>query len=74
MKTELTADQAIKRKMSMVDVVRYYAPKATLEFCDYFIWEETCYPISTEIAIKQIYEAYKKGRFKRAALSTEQPK
>ena len=57
-KEELTADIAINCKMSPIDCVRYYKEEISDEEADFIIWEKTCYPISTEVFLKQLYNIF----------------
>ena len=40
------------------EVIRYFKPDATDEEVDYILWEETCYPMSTEETLKQLNEIF----------------
>jgi hypothetical protein len=51
---ELTLEYVISNKMSAIDCVKHFKPEWTNEECDFFIWEHTCFPSSTEFMIKQI--------------------
>lgn len=50
---ELTSKE-VEGKMSWTDVVKYYRPKWSDEECDTYLWEETCYPFSSESTLLQI--------------------
>jgi hypothetical protein len=43
-------------KMSWAECIRYYRPDWSDEQCDYFLWNETCYPFDGETTLKQINE------------------
>lgn len=64
MKEELTFEKAKENKFTMIDVVKYYFPNYDDKTCDYIIWEKTCFPMSTDIAFRQIYEIYLKSKDK----------
>lgn len=44
--------------MNLLQIVRYYFPNMTDTDIYTFIWNETCYPFSTEVMLDQIYEHY----------------
>jgi hypothetical protein len=46
---------------SMVEVVQRYWPEATDQQANFIIWEMTCFPMNTEIALKQLYDLYRSG-------------
>lgn len=52
----LTTETAIKNKMSPIDCVKYFRPDWTDDQCDYYLWEETCFPMNTDIWISQLNE------------------
>lgn len=56
MKERLTLEQA--KEMTWVQLVEYYFPKWTSQEVDYFIWNETCFPFATQVALDQLYEYY----------------
>jgi hypothetical protein len=47
-------------EMSMLDCVQYYFPKVTKKEADYILWEDTCYPFSTDEILNQLWELYNK--------------
>ena len=51
---KLTLEYALKNKFTPIDCVKYFNPKWTNELCDFYLWEETCFPLSTETLIKQL--------------------
>lgn len=51
--------KSITKDSTWHDTVRYYFPNATDEECDYILWEETCFPLSGEETLKQLWEVYK---------------
>lgn len=53
MKEPLTFEM-VQNKMSAQACIKYYRPDWTDTECDYYIWNETCYPFSTEKFIEQI--------------------
>lgn len=59
LRTKLTWSK-VKNKMNMIDCVQYYFPKVTKEEADYLIWEDTCFPFSTDKALDQLWEMYNK--------------
>lgn len=56
MKELLTIEYITANKMSFIDAVQYFKPEWTIEQCDVYLWEHTCYPFSTEMVIKQLNE------------------
>jgi len=57
---KLTTIRVTEGKFSWYDCIRHYYPDATDEECEYILWEETCYPFSTEKAIEQIWKYFNK--------------
>ena len=55
----LTLDYAITNKFTPYDCVRFFNPKASDDLCEFIIWEQTCFPFSSEIMIKQLNETFK---------------
>ncbi len=51
---KLTLKYAIENKFTPIDCVKYFKPEWTDEECDFYLWEFTCYPFSTEILIEQL--------------------
>jgi hypothetical protein len=54
MKEPLTLEQAIERRYTPIDCVKYYRPNWTNKQCDVYLWENTCYPMSNEILLEQL--------------------
>lgn len=54
----LTVEYAIKNKFTFVDCIKYFNPSWTNEECDFYLWECTCYPFSTEDVIKQLNQKF----------------
>ena len=57
-KSELTLQMAIKKKMTGVKAVKYYNKNISDKLADNILWEETCYPFSNEMFLKQLYQFY----------------
>ena len=55
---KLTEEYAIKHKFNHIDCVKYFRPDWTDDFCNFYLWEKTCFPFSTEIMIKQLNEKF----------------
>lgn len=51
---KLTLKHAIENKFTPIDCVKYFKPEWTDEECDFYLWEFTCFPFSTEILIEQL--------------------
>ena len=51
---ELTLEYALKNKFTAIDCIKYFNPNWTDEQCDFYLWEHTCFPFSTETLIKQL--------------------
>lgn len=58
MKEKLTLEQA--KDMTWGQLIGYYFPKWTKQEIDWFIWNQTCYPFSTQKTLDQLYEYYLK--------------
>jgi hypothetical protein len=56
MKQKLTTEQV--EKMTWNEIIRYYFPGATDEYCDYLLWSETPFPFNNEKAMEMIYKKY----------------
>lgn len=56
LKAPLTIEMVIANIMSANECVKYFRPDWTDEECDYYVWNETCYPFSTEKFIEQLNE------------------
>lgn len=41
-------------KMTYQDAIRFFRPDWNDEQCEFYLWEETCYPFSTEVLIEQL--------------------
>lgn len=52
---ELTEEIAIDMKLTPAQCVRYYKPDWSDQECDYFVWNQTCFPFSNETFLKQLY-------------------
>lgn len=50
----LTIEYIITNKFTAIDCVKYFKPNWTNEECDFFLWEHTCFPCSTEFMVKQL--------------------
>ena len=50
----LTLEYTIENKFTPIDCVKYFKPDWTDEYCDFYLWENTCFPLSNEIFIKQL--------------------
>lgn len=53
-----TIEAATEKKMNWFDVIRFFSPTATDEMCDFLLWEQTCYPFSSEMTFKQIKQFF----------------
>ena len=51
---ELTIEHVIENKLTPICCVKYFNPDWTDEQCDFYLWEFTCFPFSTEDMIKQL--------------------
>lgn len=58
---ELTAKYAIEKGMSAIDCVKWYNPDLTDNECDFILWEKTCFPMNTDIWLKQLHECFIKS-------------
>ena len=54
----LTIDYAIEHKFTAIDCIKYFKPDWTNEECDFHLWNETCYPFSTDIMMSQLNEEF----------------
>lgn len=52
----LTLAYARENLFFATDYIKYFKPHWTDEECDYYLWEKTCYPFSTEKLIEQLNE------------------
>ena len=41
--------------MTWIDLVKQYLPNATDKECDFILWEETPFPISTDVELIKTY-------------------
>jgi len=57
---ELTIDTALEKKFTWIDCVKYYWPDKDDDFCDYLLWNETCFPFDGQMTLKQLYKLYTK--------------
>lgn len=48
--------------MSWNELIRYYFPGATDEYCDYFLWCETPFPFDNEAVLDVIFKKYENAR------------
>ena len=55
----LTLEYVLENKFTPIDCVKYFKPEWTVEDCDFYLWEFTCFPLSTEIMINQLNEKLK---------------
>lgn len=54
----LTLEHALENKFTPIDCVKYFKPEWTDDECDFYLWEFTCFPFSTESMIKQLNEKF----------------
>lgn len=54
--TPLTLEHAIENNFNAIDCVKYFRPEWDNEYCDYFLYNYTCFPMSMEKTIKQLNE------------------
>lgn len=54
----LTKKYALENKFTPIDCVKYFKPEITDEEADFIIWEETCFPFSTDEMIKQLNDKF----------------
>lgn len=57
-KKQLLKLEDVDGKMTWTEVLKYYWPEMTPLECHYVIWNETCYPFSSEMTLQQINERY----------------
>lgn len=57
-KEPLTLEFIEKNKMSGIDCLKYFNPDWNDLECDYYLWEHTCFPFSTEILITQLNDKF----------------
>jgi hypothetical protein len=50
----LTIEEVIQSKMTPIEWVKYFNPEWTNEECDFYLWEQTCYPMDTQSVINQL--------------------
>ena len=50
----LTLEHAIYNKFNAIDCVKYFRLDWSDKECDYWLWNETCYPMDMETTIKQL--------------------
>jgi len=55
---KLTLKYALKNKFTPIDCIKYFNPKWTDVECDFYLWEETCFPFSTKDMIKQLNKEF----------------
>lgn len=51
---KLTLEYVEENKFTPIDCIKYFNPKWTDEHCDFYLWEETCFPFSTKMLIEQL--------------------
>jgi hypothetical protein len=51
---ELTVEQA--NKMPYIDWVKHFRPDWTVDQCEFYLWEYTCFPLHFVETIKQLNE------------------
>ncbi len=56
-KHQLTHEE-VNGKMTWPEVFRHYFPSITDHEIDFLLFEHTCYPMDSEIALRQVYEIY----------------
>lgn len=54
--TNLTIEHVIENKLTPIQCVKFFKPDWTDEECDLYVWENTCFPFSSEVFIKQLNE------------------
>ena len=54
MKDPLTLEQALELRYTAIDCVKYYRPDWTDAKCEFYLWENTCYPMSNETLLEQL--------------------
>ena len=61
---KLTLEHALENNFTPLDLIKYFKPKWTNESCEIYLWEETCYPFSTEKLIEQLNNKFLKLKAK----------
>ena len=51
---KLTLKYAIFKGFTPIDCVKYFKPEWTDDYCDFYLWECTCFPFSNKHFIKQL--------------------
>lgn len=51
---KLTIKHAIKNQFTHQDCIKYFKPEWTSDECNRYLWEETCFPFSTELVIHHL--------------------
>lgn len=70
---KLTLEYAMENKFTFKDCVKYFKPDADDEYCDFILWEKTCYPFSTEGIISNLNELFlNEDNFKRNASEADE--
>lgn len=59
MKSKLTLENAVEKKLTPVQCVQYYYPKADDVKANDILWEQTCFPFDMETTLGQLYNKYK---------------
>lgn len=54
----LTVQYATDNNFTPIDCVKYFKPEWDDQQCDYYIWECTCFPFSTEEMIEQLNKEF----------------
>jgi len=54
----ITIEYILENKLTPVQCVQYFKPEWTVEQCDFFVWEQTCFPFDTVSFIKQLNESF----------------
>lgn len=57
----LTLDYVKDQNFNAIDMVKFFNPNWSTEDCDFYLWEMTCYPFSTEILIEQLNQHFVKN-------------
>ena len=55
---KLTKKFAEENNLTPFDLIRHFNPDWSDERCDYYLWEETCFPFSTEVLINQLNKEF----------------
>jgi hypothetical protein len=58
---KLTLEYSIENKFTPNMCVNWYFPDYSDEQCNYVLWEETCFPMSMETTLEQLYKMYLKS-------------